>query len=66
MMILLSAAALAAQPTALAPTAPQAQHEMQMGHDADHKGMNCCKDCCKDKAAMHEGHGAEHGEHSAH
>lgn len=68
MMMLIAAAALAAQPAAPAPTAPQAQHDMQMemGKNADHKGMDCCKDCCKDKAAMHEGHGSEHGEHSAH
>jgi hypothetical protein len=66
MMNLIAAAVLAAQPVAPAPAPPQGQHEMQMGGEADHKGMDCCKDCCNDKAAMHEGHGSEHGKPSAH
>jgi hypothetical protein len=68
MMILIAAAALAAQPATPAPAAPQTQHDMhmEMGKDADHKGMDCCKGCSKDKAAMHDGHGPERGQHSAH
>jgi hypothetical protein len=65
MITLIAAAALAAQPAAVAPAAPQAQHEMhmQMGQDTDHKGMDCCKECCKDMDAKH---GSEHSEHGAH
>ena len=36
---------------------------MQMGQDMDHKGMDCCKECCKD---MDTKHGSEHSEHGAH
>jgi|tagenome__1003787_1003787.scaffolds.fasta_scaffold9309454_1 hypothetical protein len=71
MMMLMTAAALAAaQPASPAPAGPMTQHDMsmQMDHDADHKGMDCCKHCCKDMAGKHEGHGAEQrgGGHAGH
>jgi hypothetical protein len=65
---LIAAAALAAQ---AAPAAnPHAQHGQQMPTDAQHEQhqgmkMDCCKDCCKDMSAKHEGHDANHAEHSA-
>ena len=66
MMILIAAAAVAAAQPAPAPAAPMAGHheQMQMGHDADHKDMDCCKGCCKDMAGKHDGHEAEHAGHS--
>jgi hypothetical protein len=61
MMTLMIAAAVAAQPTP--PANPHGQMTPQQ-HEAMKK--DCCKDdCCKDMAAKHEGHGAEHGGHSA-
>jgi hypothetical protein len=60
MMILIAAAALAAQ----VPTAPANPHPMQMGGASEHRAMDCCKDCCKDKAAKHDGHGSKHAGHS--
>jgi len=68
MITLIAAAAMAAQTPAAPPTAdPQAQHmqQMQMGEHAQHKGMDCCKDCCNGKAAKHDGHEAGHAEHGA-
>ena len=64
MIILIAAAALAAQPAGPAQASP-AQHEqhIQMGEAADHKAMDCCKDCCKDMAKKHEGH-SEHDGHT--
>jgi hypothetical protein len=69
MMTLIAAAALAAQTSAApAPVNAQPQHEnqMQMGQSGEHKDMNCCKKCCKDMAAKHEGHGTQHSEHTSH
>ena len=45
-----------------------AQHHDQMhaGQHADHKkGMDCCKECCKDMAAKHEGHEPDHSGHDS-
>jgi hypothetical protein len=65
MLTLIAAAAMAAQtPAAPPPADPQGQH-MQMGEHAQHKAMDCCKDCCDDKAAEHDGDEAEHAEHGA-
>ena len=71
MMTLIAAAALAAQPPAApAPAAPMTEHQMHMqmgdhaGH-ADHKGMDCCKHCCDDMDAKHDGHGAGEAAHSS-
>ena len=67
MMILIAAAALAAQaPAAPVPTAPMTEHQMhmQMGDHTDHKGMDCCKHCCEDMDAKHDGHGAGEAAHS--
>ena len=69
MMTLIAAAAVAAaQPAAPAPAAQQAphSHQMQMGQSADHKGMDCCKHCCEDMDAKHDGHGAGEGAHNSH
>ena len=69
MMTLIFAAAVAAQaPAAPASTEAMAQHEMhmQMGEHADHKGMDCCKHCCEDMAAKHDGHGAGEAAHNSH
>ena len=67
MMTLMLAAALAAQaPAAPAGADPMAQHQMpmQMGESAEHKDMDCCKDCCKHMAARHEGQATDHAGHS--
>jgi hypothetical protein len=60
MMMLMIAAAVAAQPAA--PANPHAQMTPKQ-----HETMkqDCCKDCCKDMAAKHDCHGSEHGHHSA-
>lgn len=66
MMTLIAAAALAAQPAAPAPVAPS-EHEMhmKMGEHADHKGMDCCMECCKEmEAKMKNGQSTEHSEHN--
>jgi hypothetical protein len=68
MITLIAAAAMAAQaPAAPPPADAQAQHmqQMQMGEHAQHQGTDCCKDCCDEKAATHDGHGAGHAEHGA-
>ena len=58
MTLIIAAAAAAAQPSTPAPSsaaqAPHAQHEHTM--PAEHKDMDCCKDCCDDMAKKHEGH----------
>jgi hypothetical protein len=69
MMIMIAAAALAAQPASVPANSP-AQHEpmMQMGDAHEQHGpMSGMKDCscCKDMGAKHEGHRAERGAHSA-
>ena len=69
MMILIIAAAVAAQPPAApAPARPMAQHEMQMqmGEHADHNGMDCCKHCCEDMDAKHDGHVSGEAAHNSH
>lgn len=68
MITLFAAAALAAQPVAPAPASPQMQHDMhmQMSPSAEHKGMDCCKECCDHMAAKHEGQSSEHSEHTSH
>jgi hypothetical protein len=70
MMTLIAAALAAAQPAA-APADQMRQMPMmqtgqmpmmQMGQSGEHKGMGCCKDCCKDMAgkdAEHKGHPAQ-------
>ena len=61
MMIVLSAAALAAQP---APPANAPAQQMPMQHE-QHEGMK--KDCCcKDLADKHAGHAAEQADHGSH
>lgn len=50
MMTLIAAALLAAQP---GPTNSQAPRPQQ---SAEHEGMDCCKECCKEKSQGHEGH----------
>ena len=63
MITLIAAALVAAHP---APAPAHAQGEMpmmQMGKAGAHKDMDCCKDCCKHMARMHEGH-ARHGAHA--
>jgi hypothetical protein len=63
MMILIAAALVAAQP-AVAPAHAQGHMAMMhMGKAGGHKAMDCCKDCCKHMARMHEGH-ARHGAHA--
>ncbi|HKC03934.1 MAG TPA: hypothetical protein VKC17_11610 [Sphingomicrobium sp.] len=59
MMILMTAALVAAQPAQ--PVDPHGQ--MAPMHHEQHDAMkkDCCKDCCKDMADKHEGHGGEHG-----
>jgi hypothetical protein len=50
MVILITAAALAAQPAPAMQQAPMSHGQMgQMQHE-QHEGMkkDCCKDCCKD------------------
>jgi len=66
MMTLFAAAALAAQPAPATPAPAQQmpmQHDMQMGQHMDHKGMDCCKECCDHMDAKHD---SEHSEHGAH
>ena len=55
MIILIAAAALAAQ----SPVAPAPE---PMAQNAQHQSAkdDCCKDCCKDMDAKHEGHDADH------
>ena len=67
MIIMIAATALAAAPqpsTTPAPAGPMAQHAVHdpIGQHSDAK-EDCCKHCCKDMAAKHEGH-AEHQDHS--
>ena len=63
MMILISAALVAAQP-APAP-APQGQMAPMQHEQHDSMKKDCCKDCCKDMAKGEHDHGAEkHGGHS--
>ena len=65
MMILMSAALVAAQPApAPAPQGQMApmQHEQQKQPEPT-KTVGC-KDCCKDMAKGEHDHGAEHGGHS--
>ena len=51
MMILMTAALVAAQPVTVA----HPQHgEAPTQHDE--KMKDCCKDCCKDMHAKHDGH----------
>lgn len=76
MMTLIAAAVLAAQPAAPAPANPQGQQQhqhqqsmqhMQTGQGAQHKGMDCCKECCKDMARKGHGNRTEQGSsHSGH
>lgn len=76
MIIMIAAAITAAAPAQ--PAQPHAQqHEMtqhqqmqhqQMQHQQgaqhqQHKGMDCCEECCKDMAE-HKGDGPEHSKHS--
>jgi hypothetical protein len=65
MMTLIAAAAVAAAQPAAVPANPPVQHApmMQMGKAREHKDMDCCKDCCKHMAKMHEGHN-QHDGHS--
>ena len=66
MMTLIAAAALAAQAPAAPAADPMAQHANHAQHQpADKKGMDCCKDCCTEMAAKHEGHGPDHAEHGS-
>jgi hypothetical protein len=66
-MMILIAAALAAAPPAAAPASAQGPMPMPMmqmgkaGHADEYKGMDCCRDCCKDMARMHDGHDSEAG-----
>jgi Spy/CpxP family protein refolding chaperone len=68
-MMILIAAALAAAPAAAAPATAQGPMLMPMpmmdmgkgGHVDEHKGMDCCKDCGKDMARMHDGRDVEAG-----
>jgi hypothetical protein len=62
MMMLMIAAAVAAQPVPPA----EADGHMAGMTPAQHESMkkDCCKDCCKGMADKHAGHGAEHGGHS--
>ena len=62
MLTLIAAAAMAAQAPAAPPPADAHAQHMQTGEHAQHKAMDCCKDCCDDKAAKHDGHGADHAE----
>ena len=72
MMTLIAAAVLAAQtpaaPTQVTPVASDQHAQHQQGKQSD-KGMDCCKECCKDMAKMHEGHGtqgaSDHQQHAA-
>lgn len=66
MIIMIAATALAAaQPNAApAPSGVMAEHAMH-GEAGGHPSApaDCCKHCCKDMAAKHEGH-AEQKDHS--
>jgi hypothetical protein len=65
MITMIAAAVLAAQPTTPAPAAPPMQHDMHMKMDQqmDHKGMNCCKECCDHMNAQHRSEQTDHGTH---
>lgn len=67
MLTLITAAAIAAQaPAAPRPANPQDQMQQpQIGEQAQHQGMDCCKHCCDDMPATHDGHGADHAKHGA-
>jgi hypothetical protein len=67
MMTLIAAALAAAQPVSAPAADAHAQHEQA---PADHKGMDCCKDCCKEMMdKMHSGHDMkgmhDHQDHGA-
>jgi hypothetical protein len=63
MIMMIAAAVLAAQPTTPAPAAQPMQHDMhmQMGQHMDHKGMDCCKECCEHMDAKHASEHSERG-----
>jgi hypothetical protein len=61
MITLIAAAALAAQNPAATANHPM----MQMAKAHEHQGMDCCRYCCKDMAAKHDGHRSAHSGHRA-
>jgi len=70
MINLIAAALIAAAPAAPAPVPAQAsdahaQHQRGDRHD-QHKGMDCCKDCCRHMAKEQDGSAAKHGGHKGH
>lgn len=68
MITLIAAAALAAQdPAVPAQAAPaMADHAQHQQGKPSEKGMDCCNDCCKDMAKMHEGHDKGMSDHQQH
>ena len=66
--LMIAAAAAATQPAAPAQANPKMQHEqhMQMDQSGDKHGMDCCKECCKDMAARHEGHASGQDDQAHH
>lgn len=63
MLILMTAALVAAQPAPVVPAIADVHAErMAMASDPGHAQKECCP-CCKDMAKKHEGH-AEHSGHT--
>lgn len=68
MMMMFAAALAAAAPAATAPAQAadaHAQHKAGSTGKAEHKGMDCCKECCKGMAKKHESRD-QHGGHGSH
>lgn len=65
MITIIAAAVLAVQPTTTVPSAQPMQQDMhmQMGQQVDHKGMDCCKECCDHMDAEHRSGHPQHGTH---
>jgi hypothetical protein len=62
MMILVTAALVAAAPAVSAGSVEHGPQHVAMARNGEHEQMKCCE-CCEDMASEHKGH-ADHSGHS--